>query len=164
MPRSRSGKKIDFVHWTLGQMSPAALGAGTSGATLFAALHEPETLLRMRGNLLAWVDANQAPGVSARISAGVILVPEGTGTTVLWSPITDADAPWIWVEHFMLGYEEMVVDTVDVPGLTSFRAVIDNKAMRISRNQELQGVFENVTAGGAMSINGSLQIRVLAGQ
>jgi len=97
MPRRRSGKKIDFVHWAYGNATASALAAGTNGATLFPAQHLPETLLRMRGELMSWGDANLAPGVNARIGCGIILVPEGTGSTVLWSPITDGDAPWIWV-------------------------------------------------------------------
>ncbi len=162
-PRRRSGKKIDFVHWTYGDAGAAGLAAGTLGANLFAALYLSETLLRLRGNLYCYADLNQASGVSVSVGVGIILVPEGTGTTVLWSPISDGDAPWIWVEYFSIGYEEMVTDVVDVPGITSFRSVIDNKAMRIVRNQEMQVVFENVTQIGAMSINALVNVRALAG-
>ncbi len=164
MPRRRSGKKIDFVHWTVGRAQAGGLTAGTAAVLVFAALHEPETLLRMRGTYLVYADQNQAPGVSADMACGLILVPEGTGTTVLWSPITDGDAPWIWWNSTGIGYEEMVTDVVDVGGLTSYREVIDNKAMRISRNQELQCVFENVTVGGALAMNAHVNVRVLAGQ
>jgi len=163
MPRRRSGKKIDFVHWTLAQSFQAALAAGTVAGTMFTAQHLSETLLRMRGNLMAFIDGNQATGGGARFGVGLILVPEGTGATVLWSPITDGDAPWIWVDYFALSYEEMVADVIDVPGITSYRSVIDNKAMRIIRNQEVQIVVENQVTSGAISANFSLQVRALFG-
>ncbi len=163
MARWRSGKKIDFVHWTGATGTSFAQSAGSVAVLLASALHEPETILRMRGSLLSFVDGVQAPGGSVVVSVGIILVPEGTSSTVLWSPITDRDAPWIWIDQFSLGYEEMVTDVIDVPGLTSYRSVIDNKAMRIIRNQEIQLVVEQATLGTALSINTVVQLRVLSG-
>ena len=163
MARRRSGEKIDFVHWTGGAVEALAFGAGIVAGTLGVALHEPETLMRLRGNLLAYIDGSQVNGGGVVIGAGIILVPEGTGTTVLWSPLTDSDAPWIWYDRFRLGYEEMVTDVVDVPAATGYRSVIDNKAMRIIRNQEIQVVFENVTFLSAMSVNVGVDIRALSG-
>ena len=160
----RHGKKISFTHWTGIQMTLSAFAAGTSASNLLAAQHEPETLLRIRGNLLTYVDGQEAPGVSALISVGMILVPEGTGTTVLWSPFTDADAPWVWYETFSLGYEEYVTDVIDCPGASSAATVIDNKAMRIMRNQELQMVWENTTVSSALSVNSFGAARVLSGK
>ncbi len=163
MARRRSGKKIDFVHWTGFQDSILTRSAGISAKQLFPAQHDPETLMRMRGNLLVSLDATQAPGSLVQIAVGAILVPEGTGTTVLWSPATDPDAPWIWYEIFVVGYEEMVTDVVDVPGLSIFRSVIDNKAMRIIRNQEIQWSVENVTVAAAAAVNVTLSGRALFG-
>jgi len=160
---ARHAKKIDYTHWTGGFGGAATFGAGTVGQNILAAQHQPETLLRMRGYYSAFLDGVQAPGVQVRITAGLILVPEGTGTTVLWSPETDADAPWIWWTGFDLAYEEGVIDVVDMPQMTAFREVIDNKAMRIIRNQELQLVQENVTVTSASNINSGLQIRILSG-
>ncbi len=163
MARRRSGKKIDFVHWTGFATSSLALAAGTAAATALPAQHEPETLLRIRGSQLTYVDGTQAPGGFVRVGVGMILVPEGTGTTVLWSPVTDADAPWIWVDHFSLGYEEYVNDTIDAVGAPVYRSVIDNKAMRIIRNQEVQCVIEQVTVATAMAINNVVSGRILSG-
>ncbi len=81
------------------------------------------------------------------------MVPEGTGSTVLWSPLTDADAPWFYYSTFFLGYEEYVVDVIDSPVLTAYREIIDSKAMRRVRNQEVQLVVENTTIAGAVSVN-----------
>ena len=164
MARRRSGKKIDFVHWQAAQVSSPAQSAGAIGVTVAAAQHEPETLLRMRGNAFGYIDGGQAVGGQIVVGMGIILVPEGTSTTVLWAPITDSDAPWIWVDYFRLGYEEMVTDVIDVPVMTGYRTVIDNKAMRIARNQEVQAVFENVTALGTLSANLGIDVRLLAGK
>ena len=164
MPR-RSGhaKKIENVHWTYGSWSLGALGAGTSAVNVFAAQHLPETLLRMRGMNMVHVDGTQTPPTFAGVNCGLILVPEGTGTTVLWSPTTDGDAPWIWAHEALVGYEEMVTDVIDIPGITFDLSVIDNKAMRRVRNQEIQFVAENATIGGAVSVNIRGSCRVLFG-
>ncbi len=151
--RRRSGRKIDFTHWTGGRILAAALAAGTNGQTFMAAQHLPETLLRFRGNLLAYADGAQAPGGLAAVAVGLIKVPEGTGTTVLWSPVTDTDAPWIWYEQFGIGYEEYVTDAISAPGVSVFRSTIDSKAMRIQQNEELQVVVENFTLLSAISVN-----------
>jgi len=164
MARRRSGKKIDFVHWTYNSGSFAALSAGTVAATYAAAVHEPETLLRIRGNLTVFADGLGAPGRLASVGVGLILVPEGTGATVLWSPITDGDAPWIWVDYAHIGHEELVADVIAVEGLSLFRSVIDNKAMRIVRNQELQLVAENATILSALNVNVVMDGRVLSGK
>ena len=138
MARRRSGKKIDFVHWTGFSGNVLALSAGTIAVNVFAAQHDPETLMRLRGELTAFIDGLETTGVAFQVSVGLILVPEGTGTTVLWSPFTDADAPWIWYDTMLLAYEEYVTDVLIAPGMPNVRRVIDNKAMRIIRNQEVQ--------------------------
>ena len=163
MARRRSGKKIDFVHWTGGVAGFQAQGAGAAALNVAAAQHDPETLLRTRGNLLCYADGTQAPAGSTRVSFGLILVPEGTGTTVLWSPETDSDAPWFYWTSFQVAYEEYVTDVVDSPIASAYREVIDNKAMRILRNQEIQAVIESVTVGGALSVNFQASFRCLAG-
>ncbi len=162
MARGR-GKKIDYTHWTLGTFSATALSAGTVAATVFAAQHLSETLLRMRGEWFCGLDGAQSPGPLVSIAVGLILVPEGTGTTVLWSPISDADAPWIWWDVYHLAYEEMVADSIQSASSSGARRVIDNKAMRIIRNQEMQFVAENATIGNASAVNLAGSVRGLFG-
>jgi len=165
MPHRRSGfaKKINTVHWTYGSWSALALSAGTVAATVIGAQHQPETLLRIRGEQMVYVDGAQAPGVLTSVGIGLVQVPEGTGATVLWSPITDGDAPWIWVDYFMIGYEEMVTDVIDSPLVSAARRVIDSKAMRKLRKTEIQFVAESATVGGATPVNIAGQARFLAG-
>ncbi len=146
--RSRHAKKIETVHWTLGQAASISLTAGSEAFTLLGAQHLPETQLRMRGEALAQLDGPIGPGLGVNLTMGVILVPEGTGTTVLWSPITDGDAPWIWWETFNLIYEELVIDVVGNPIGSAARRVVDSKAMRKVRNMEFQIVVENATLTG----------------
>ncbi len=141
-----------------------SLSAGVVGVNVFAAQHEPETILRIRGEYACYLDGVQAPGVRVAITAGLILVPEGKGTTVLWSPGTDPDAPWMWYDAATLAYEEFVTDVTYADGMTYVRRIVDNKAMRISRNQELQFVMENVSLGSASAVNGTFSGRGLAGQ
>ncbi len=163
--RGRGSKTIDTVHWTFGSFAFAAVAtSATSAVNVLAAQHLPETLLRIRGEWCAWLDALSAPELQNNVTIGLIQVPEGTGTTVLWSPVTDGDAPWIWWDVMMLAYEEKVTDVVDVPGMTSGRRIIDSKAMRKLRNTEIQCVVESTLpfgSGGNANIVGSA--RFLAG-
>ena len=162
--RSGHAKKIDTVHWTLGTFGALALASGASAAvTVGPAQHLPETLMRIRGEWAAAFDGFQSPGVHSRVTAGMVLVPEGTGTTVLWSPETDGDAPWIWWDVFNLLYEEAVQDVVGSQQSLSRHRVIDSKAMRKIRNTELQMVVENVAVAGTPAVNMGGSVRVLAG-
>ncbi len=165
MAHRRSGfaKKIDTVHWTYGSFDALALAAGTIAVNAFPAQHLPETLLRTRGEVMVYAQGLDAPGVVASLGVGMIQVPEGTGTTVLWSPITDGDAPWIWVDYFIIGYEEKVTDVIAVQELQGARRVIDSKGMRKLRNTELQVVFENASISGALPISTAGQMRILSG-
>ena len=156
---ARHAKKIDYTHWTGNRATFGGFSAGVVAATMFPAIHEPEILLRLRGELVAYLDAVQAPGSLVDVAVGLILVPEGTGATVLWSPIADSDAPWVWYARMSIGYEEMVTDVVQAAALSGMREKIDNKAMRIIRNQELQLVAENVTIFTVAAVNISVNVR-----
>ena len=167
MARRRSGfaKTIDTVHWTLLQEGFVALSAGTGARSALASQHLPETLLRIRGEWAANISGAAANAVGLTVSMGLILVPEGTAQTVLWSPVTDGDAPWIWWDTMALLYSEQVTDVVYSSQTSSGRRVVDSKAMRKSRNMELQLVVENVTISGmtGASVNVAITARVLAG-
>jgi len=162
--RSGHAKKIDTVHWTGISVSALALAAaGTAGVTAAPAQHLPETLMRIRGEWCGWLDGLQGSSNGASITAGLIQVPEGTGSTVLWSPDTDADAPWIWWDTATVVNEEFVTDVTWATQVDSVRRVVDSKAMRRMRNTELQFVVENISFGGTPAINCTLGARVLSG-
>ncbi len=161
----RRQRKIDQTRWVNSSFIFGAFSAGTVAATVLAAQSSNDTILRTRGILRAWLDSTQAPGVGVDVAVGMCVVPDGPGTTVLWSPVTDANAPWFWYTRFTLAYEEMVTDVIDVPGMTSFTEVIDSKAMRkIPPDSEVQVVAENVTLLAAGSINVCSGSRMLLGR
>jgi len=142
-----------------------SLAAGTAAVTALAAQHLPETLMRIRGEWAAAFSQVLPAASGTTITLGLIQVPEGTGTTVLWSPVTDGDAPWIWWDTFGLLYQEYVTDVIQSSISSSARRVIDSKAMRKMRNTELQLVAENATISGltAATIDVVVTARVLTG-
>ncbi len=92
--RSRAGKKIDYVHWHGVNAFFGSLSAGTAAQNVVGNLStHPETLLRIRGNLLCSLNGVNAPGALTEVAVGILVVPGGTGTTVTSSPLTDSDAP-----------------------------------------------------------------------
>jgi len=162
---SRHEPRIKNLRWTTTQSTFSSQAAGTAALTFISAGVGQETVMRIRGNIAGWVDGLEAPAPAFLVSIGVIAVPEGTGSTVLWSPFTDDDAPWLYYDQFMLGYEEYVIDVIDNPGLTMYRATVDVKAKRILRSDvELQTVVENTTIISAGSLNASLTVRTLLGE
>jgi len=164
MARTRHAKKVRYTRWEGLQQTFAGRAAGTAGANIISAASDPQTLLRTRGELVCSLDGTQAPGALIAVGVGLILVPEGTGTSVLWSPISDPNAPWFYYSQFVLGYEEMVTDVVDTAGFPLVRLTIDSKAMRIQRSDvEIQMVVENVTLGSAAEVTLAVTGRMLFG-
>jgi len=164
MPNRRGfQKKIQEVHWTGFTGSILGVAAGAASINLGAAQHLPETLMRTRGELLVWPDATLTPGQLAHVAVGLCQVPEGTGATTLWSPITDSDAPFFWYWSGHIGYEEAVTDVIANQAIMGARIVIDSKAMRKNRNMEIQLAFESVTVGSAVALNMAVSGRFLAG-
>ena len=149
-------------NWQFSSGSFSALAAGNTALQFSAVGALSTTLLRIRGEITGYVDAAQAPGGLIQVNYGIILVEDGAGTGSRWTPVDDATAPWLLYGTAILGYEEMVTDVIDVPGITSFRHVIDNKAMRVIRpDQELQFVVENTTVFTAMPLNMAYSLRWL---
>jgi len=165
--RGRHQKKIETVHWTVGNsINSLGQAINTNAAfLLFPAQHLPETLLRMRGEWVCSLVTTQASASGSRVIAGIIQVPEGTGTTVLWDPSGDGDAPWIWWDTMQLMYVEYVADQVSAQAAGSARRVIDSKAMRKQRNTELQFVISTEDPGAltGVSVNVLAVVRALSG-
>ena len=162
--RSSTRAGIQETRWSGANQSFNALSAGTSALLMISAGSFVTTLMRLRGELVVWKDGASAPGSSFLITIGALVVQEGQGTTVVSSPLTDVEAPWLFYEQVFIGYEEMVVDVIDVPTLTAARKSIDVKAMRILRSgREVQLVVENMTIAGAGSANINLFSRGLFG-
>lgn len=162
--RGRQAPKIQNVRWLGGTFTFGGLGAGSAALTFLTAGNDTETILRVRGELIVFRDGLSAPASLIDVALGAIVMPEGQGTTVVSDPATDSNAPWFLYERGTVGYEEMVTDVVDVPGLTIFRKEIDVKAMRIIRpGIEAQLVHVNTTIEGAQTVNTNLSVRALFG-
>ena len=150
----RRGRKIDYTRWERGAPSIQGLAAGTIGLNIRTAASRAETLLRTRGHLLAYLNATMAPPTFIDVAVAFLVVPEGTGATVTVSPGTDPDYPYFFYERFPLAYEEYVTDVIADQVATAIRIPIDVKAMRkIRPEEEIQMVVENMTIGGAASVN-----------
>ncbi len=161
---NRHQKKISVVHWTPGVFQAFGMAAASPvGITAVAAQHLPETLLRTRGSYSATLDGALAPATGVQLSVGLILVPEGTGATVLWSPVADGDAAWIWWDTVTLLYEEAVTDVIASQNSMSAMRMIDSKGMRHVRNQEIQFVAESTTLETASAVNVAGACRFLTG-
>ncbi len=163
--RSSQGheKTIHNLRWAGANHLFQAQGAGNNAQTMVTDGLK-ETILRIRGEIMCSADGSQAPAKSVEVALGALVVQAGSAGVVIQEPLTDADAPWLFYERFSIGYEEPVTDVIDVPGITTFRKTIDNKAMRILREgREVQLVIQQATLGGAMNINLSFSFRMLLG-
>ncbi len=158
------GKTIDNVFWDFAVGSQLALSAGSAAKEILSVGTTPTTILRIRGEIIVYVDAASAPGLLASLTWGLHLVPGGTGSTVLRNPLADGGASWMGFGVAYVGYEESVTDVVAVQGLGLHRFVIDVKSMRRKRpDEELQLVFTNTTQGSALAMNIAYGLRVLRG-
>ncbi len=158
-------RKIDNLIWDTSTGSGLGLAAGSDVGVLWGtAGTAPSTLLRIRGNFRTWLAGTIAPGPVNVIQAGIILVPEGSGTTLRYSPASDPNAPWLWFMSAVLGYEESVTDVIDVAGLQMHNEVVDNKAMRRVRpDVELQMGVSNTALSGSQAIDFAYAMRFLQG-
>ncbi len=161
----RTGKKIDNLRWSGGTaISFLAQSAGTSGFTALAAGVPRETIMRTRGEVLVGMDGVSGPGKACLISMGLVLVPQGTGTTVIWDPFGDSEAPWFWFQETFISFEEGVVDAIAYQTLSMSRIIVDTKAMRRANvDEEVQMVVTNTTVDAACVVNTMAAFRFLLG-
>jgi len=168
MARSRNaGKKIDFTQWTLGSATAFSIDGtpGTGAVNVLSAGTSPATIMRIRGSFDIWLDVATAIAVGdlIRWAAGMIVMPEGQGTTVVSSPIADGNASWLWYATGILTSE--LASTWDpAEGGMYHREVVDSKAMRVIRpDREVQFVVEGVDISGTSVLNCHLNARFLLG-
>ena len=167
MARTRGGKTIRTLRWTGLSVNSGAFGAGSVAVTALAAEKFPDTVMRTRGELVGMiVDTLPIPdGVLVRYGFGLVCVPEGTGATVVWSPLSDANAPWFVYASGFLARRFLTVDAGECDGLPWFRERVDSKAMRkCPPDMELQAVFEQSTIVTAQDIRMVFSGRVLLGR
>ncbi len=165
--RQSAGRGQRLSRRWLGFQTGATFHGLSAGATATEIASEGllrDTIMRTRGQLMCWIDGLEAPAVAVLVSVGLQVVPGGTGATVISNPFSDENADWFYFSEFVLGYEEYVVDAIQATHLSSYREIIDNKAMRIGNpDTEVQMVVVNTTINGAASINVTLSGRFLLG-
>jgi len=163
--RGRPAKTIDNLRWTGGQVAfSGAQAAGSIAINVLGAGVPRETIMRTRGQVFVGMDSGQVPGRLVLVSMGLVLVPEGQSTTVIWDPFNDSEAPWFWFHESIIGYEEGVTDVVDYPGYTTDRVMVDSKAMRKANvDEEVQFVITNTTVNGSAPVNVVGAFRFLLG-
>jgi len=155
-----SGRRAD-LRWTGGLASFAALSAGSSAVAVLTQGNTSQTLMRVRGNVLANVEGAEAQGDSAEIGISLLLGQAGLGAAEIEStPLGDPDAPFIWYTRFVLAAVGTGAD--DALGGRVYREVVDNKAMRVIRpDQELYVVVESLTISGALAADVHVGLRML---
>ncbi len=146
-------------------VTTTALGlvaAGVVQAQLFTA-DRAETIQRIRGSILLWLDGTgSAVGDAAIVAIGLIVA--STGASIAIDPITEPGANWIYHRYFTLAAEGVIGTAAGQQGAGVHRVEIDNKSMRRFREDEaLFIVTSNLSIVGAPIINEIAGIRVLAG-
>ena len=162
---ARPAKTIHSLRWAGGNAITAlAQTAGSSAAVALASGAPRETVMRTRGEVLVMLDAPSDVNRGVLVSMGLVLMPQGQGTTVIWDPFGDSEAPWFWYPETFLGYDEYVTDVIDGAGGPVSTIVVDSKAMRKANvDEEIQFVVTNTTVNGAQGINVLASFRFLIG-
>jgi len=147
----RSGRGRARYDWALSvitsltHFTPAATQAVAFIATT------AETLVRIRGEVLVWLDlTGSVAGDSVNVAYGLIVAPRGS--TVGSSPITDGNANWLGFGVATLA-AETAVGNVGAP--TEYvRMIIDLKSMRkLREDEDIFVVYETADVIGAPVVN-----------
>ena len=165
MAQHRPPRHKRELRWTLAVANFNAQPAGSIAVNVITAETFAQTIMRTRGELIGDIDGVDEPGALIRWALGMIVVPEGQAGTVIWSPLTDPNAPWFVYAASHLGYEEYVANAVQAGNKSSFRKEMDSKAMRkLPPDTEVQAVLEQVAVGDSASININFVGRLLLGR
>ncbi len=159
-PRAPAGKRRLYDWEGASSTSLALASASSTSATLFTA-DKAETIVRIRGQILAQLTpAASTAEDAAIIAAGLIVV--STGATVAVDPFNDPGANWIW-HQFILLHTSGVVGAVSDQGDQSGRMVtIDNKSMRKLREDEIVVLrVSNGNANGSPTVDVITAVRLL---
>ncbi len=140
--------------------------AGTTALVIASPTQFRDTIMRTRGQITAYVDGALATSKATLITIGMIVLQEGVVAAAgAPDPFSDGNADWFFYTQFLLGYEEVVVDVVDVPKITGYREVIDSKAMRkAAPDTEVALIVASDTVSGSVAANVHVSGRFLLGQ
>ncbi len=160
----RHGKTVDYKQWDgLPAISLLLVANATvQGAAL--SFTSPATILRCRGQMVAFMDEGQQVGDKARIAVGlgIISTDAFNGGTVP-DPASEAEYPWLYWHDFQLGSSLAV--GINNEGSSSYRFEVDTKAMRkIRPGESLCWQAQYVDGTGTPAVDLQMaQTRVLIG-
>ena len=151
MARRSSGGHRQHLEWGLWGASLLALAAGVGG-TILTTFGLASTILRIRGQVLVYLDGLGTTGELVKVGLAISKLPEDASSTLL-APITDPAADYLWHNVVHVGYEENVFNEFS-QSVSAVCIDIDSKVMRRMRTgDQLSFVAENVTVGAAASVN-----------
>ena len=162
MTRAFAPRKTRSYDWEGQTTFSLAMAAGDiTDAVLFTG-DRAETIQRVRGDILVWLDgASSVATDSVIVGMGLIVIPR-TLTSAGVSPITEPGGNWLYHKYIVLA-TEVAVTTARSLGSYA-RVEIDNKSMRRFREDEIV-VFtvETQNISGSPQVNVVAGIRILAG-
>ena len=164
MPRRGVGKTR--YEWTAFANAAIGLAAGTATGFLLGVATQAETVMRIRGEILAVLDQTGLAANDRVLAAwGVMVMPAGSvAGGVIVSPQTNGEADWFAYGSIPLFAETAGADA-NVLGVLSGRQTIDSKAMRRMREgEEMVLVFENFDIAGAPAVSVTFGGRILTGE
>ena len=121
------------------------------------------TLVRVRGEFVAYATAIGASGAQAIVGIGLIRVTGralAAGVSSLPTPITDQGSDWLYHKMFPISVRGSLGADSEATGAHVFRWEIDNKSMRkFELNQAIALVTENsaITSTVTVQITGALR-------
>jgi len=158
--RQRAGRRTDYEWQGGSSMAFAALAAGGTTQQSTIVTVGAFTLMRVRGHWSVSFDGDEMAADHLEVGIGLLLQQTGAVATSL--PLTDPNAPWIWYDQVALYTAEGT--NADQGFLTSYRGVIDSKAMRrMKPDQSLIFVLETSNIVGAPTVDGYANARFLFG-
>jgi len=165
MARGR-GRRTDYEWEGIGA-GAAMFGSLQTTASVqeLISIQIPATIMRIRGEFLAFLTTSAAANSVKAIGVGITLVSNealAAGAASIPDPLSDLNADWMWHGFALLGRVSTTED--ESAGLTSVRLEIDTKAMRkVKPNTSLVFVVSPLNLSGTETARAVIGARVLLG-
>ncbi len=165
MPRGRRSGRPNDYDWEMARGS--SLGTAVNVITQFESFvsDTAETLVRVRGEVLVWLDLSGSAAGDVMVFAWGIVRSASGSTDVGVSPITEGGANFLAYGICTLGTEIAIGTAGDGNvrnGIAMKRFEIDSKAMRkLRENESIYMIFETADVVGAPVTNAGFAIRAL---
>ncbi len=161
--RRSSGRPNDY-DWELSRMTSLATPVGTISQTEMFLSDTAETLVRVRGEVVVWLDATGSTiGDMMQFAWGLLRAPSGSSDVGV-SPLTEGGANWLAYGLASIGTEVALGNLAAAPGLGAAMRIfhVDSKSMRKLREDEsVYFILETADITGAPTVNVGAMFRVL---